>query len=239
MIHLVDHLFMLLLFVVQPIHGARSFAAYVREVEAGAPANRVKLYRQTMIIEWIAFAVLAVTWMLLDRPISALGFVAPAGPGFWICAALVLAGCVALYVGWRKSQAMTEEQKVPHREGLGNLKHMLPNQQKHMPGFFWLSATAGIVEETVYRGFVFWYLLHFMPIWAVVAVSSLAFGLAHTYQGTSGVLKIIAIGIAFGALYIFSGSLWVPIAGHFLFDALQGLSILEIQKKEEPELSAA
>lgn len=230
---------MLVLFVIQPIHGARSFARYIREVEAGAPADRLKLYRQTFVGEWLGFIALAVIWFTLSRPLSGLGFVAPSGPGFWICAGLVLAGSIALTIGWRQSLRMTSEEKARHRADFGKLVHFLPNEDKHLPYFFWLSATAGIVEETVYRGFVFWYLAHVMPIWAVVVVSSVVFGAAHSYQGSGGALKVTAIGLAFGSLYVFSGSIWLPILAHFLFDALQGLSILEILRKDEKEPATA
>jgi membrane protease YdiL (CAAX protease family) len=35
-------------------------------------------------------------------------------------------------------------------------------------------------------------------------------------------------------LYIFTGSIWVPIVGHILLDALQGLSLFEILRKDAP-----
>ena len=55
---LVDHLFVLLLFVVQPISGAIAYRRYLRKIKAGEPENRVKLYLQTFTLEWLAFAVL-------------------------------------------------------------------------------------------------------------------------------------------------------------------------------------
>jgi len=232
MIHLVDHLFIFMLFVVQPIHGARDFGKTLKRVEAGEPADRIKLYRETLSLEWVAFAVLACAWYLLGRPLADLGFVSPAGTGFWIGAAIVAAASAYLLFAWRQSMQMTTEEKGTHIASFGNLLHFLPQSGRDLRHFTALSITAGIVEETIYRGFVLWYLFQYMPAWAAVVVSAIGFGLGHSYQGAGGVARVTVLGLVFGALYIFTGSIWVPIVGHILLDALQGLSFVEILRKD-------
>ena len=71
-----------------------------------------------------------------------------------------------------------------------------------------LSITAGVVEEIVYRGFVLWYLANFMPLWAALLLSSVFFGLGHSYQGKSGALRTGLVGLVFAILYVMSGSIW-------------------------------
>ena len=232
MIHLVDHLFILILFLVQPIHGAWEFNRYVKRVEAGEAPDRIKLYRETLSIEWIAFAALAGAWYLLGRPIADLGYVAPGGVGFWAGAAFVAAFSAYLLLSWRQSKQLTNEDKEKHIVSFGKLQHFLPQGDREYRYFAALSTTAGIVEETLYRGFVLWYLFSYMPVWAAVIVSAIAFGLGHSYQGAGGVARVTAIGLVFGALYIFTGSIWVPIIGHILLDALQGLRFVEIFRKD-------
>lgn len=232
MIHFVDHLFIFMLFVVQPIHGAWEFGKTLERVEAGEPADRIKLYRETLVLEWVAFAVLACAWYLLGRPIAALGFVTPAGTGFWIGAALVTAASAYLLFAWRQSTHMTTDEKETHIASFGKLLHFLPQSTRDLRHFTGLSVTAGIVEETIYRGFVLWYLFQYLPAWAAVLVSAIGFGLGHSYQGAGGVARVTVLGIVFGALYIYTGSIWVPIVGHILLDALQGLSFVEIFRKD-------
>jgi len=240
-IHIVDHLFILMLFVVQPIHGALEFKRYMQRVEAGEPADRIKMYRDTLALEWVAFAVLAAAWYLLGRPIADLGYVAPSGVGFWVGSAFVAAFSAYLLLSWRQSKKFTNDDKEKHIASFGKLGHFLPQNARDFRLFAALSVTAGIVEETIYRGFVLWYLFAYMPAWAAVVVSSIAFGLAHSYQGTGGVVRVTAIGLVFGALYLFTGSIWVPIVGHILLDALQGLSFVEIYRKDSnaPETQPA
>lgn len=230
--HIVDHLFIFLLFVVQPIHGAWAFNRYVKRVEAGKTPDRIKLYRETLALEWVAFAALAGTWYLLGRPPADLGFVAPGGAGFWAGSVFVAAFSAYLLLSWRQTKQLTSEDKEEHIASFGKLRHFLPQNDREYRSIALLSITAGIVEETVYRGFVLWYLFSYMPAWAAVLVSAIAFGLGHSYQGAGGIARVTAIGIVFGALYVFTGSIWVPIVGHILLDALQALSIVEIFRKD-------
>ena len=58
--------------------------------------------------------------------------------------------------------------------------------------------------------------------WVAVGVSATAFGLAHAYQGPRGVLKTGAIGLAMGALFVLSGSLWAPMLLHAVIDLASG-----------------
>ena len=224
---LVDHLFIILLFVVQPIHGAFAYRRYIRKLKVGE-TNRVRLYRETISGEWIAFAVLVATWIYLDRSFAELGFVVPGGRDFWIGVALLVAVSGFLLYNWRNAAAMSADEKAQHRESFGDLVYFMPQSNREYRSFFGLSITAGIVEEAIYRGFVFWYLAQLMPMWAVVVVSSVAFGLGHSYQGASGMLRVALIGVAAGAFYIYTGSIWLPILGHALLDILQGGMLLEI-----------
>lgn len=229
---LVDHLFVFLLFVVQPIHGAYAYRQYIRKLNTGE-TDRVRLYRETFAGEWIAFAVLVGTWLYLDRSFAELGFVAPGGRDFWIGVALLVAVCGFLVYSWLRAVAMTDNDKTRQRESFGDLAHFMPQSNREYRSFFGLSITAGIVEETIYRGFVFWYLAQLMPLWAVVLVSSLAFGLGHSYQGAGGIVRVTLIGIAAGALYLYSGSIWLPIVAHALLDILQGAMTLEILRNHK------
>ena len=235
--HFVDHVFVILLFVVQPICGAWAFRRYLRKIEAGEPADRIKLYRETSVIEWLALAVLATAWYLLGRPIADLGFVPPDGIGFFAGIGLLILVSGLLAYSWLSAKTMSVKEKAKHVEALGDLVHFLPRNERDYRSFFALSMTAGVVEEIIYRGFVIWYLVQFMPNWGAVIVSSVFFGLGHSYQGAAGMLRTGLAGLGFGVFYLFTGSIWLPIIGHALFDILQGRAIVEVlrQHSERPQ----
>ena len=124
--HFVDHIFILLLFVVQPIHGALSYRAYVSRVEAGGPENRGKQYRDILVLEWVSFAVVASAWMLLSRPFDLLGFVPPAGSGFWGGIAVLVLVTWYLVYSVQAAKKMSDEEKDKQAQALGTLRYILP-----------------------------------------------------------------------------------------------------------------
>ena len=100
---------------------------------------------------------------------------------------------------------------------------------------FWMviSATAGVCEELLFRSFMFYYFPLIIPgismVWVIV-ISSLIFGLGHSYQGVKGVLSTALMGGLFGCFYYFTGSIVLCMVLHFLIDA----RILAMLPKDKP-----
>jgi membrane protease YdiL (CAAX protease family) len=225
---IVDHLMILVLFVAQPVHGSVAYRRYLARIEAGQPPDRRGQYRDVLVLEWVSFAVLLAVWLAYRRPFADLGFVAPGGWGFWAGALLLTVATALLTYAWRSARHATDDERRKAVASVGNLVYLAPNTSSSYRLFCGVSVTAGIVEETIYRGFVFWYLAPMMPMWAVVLVSAAAFGLGHSYQGVNGMLRVTAVGTAFGLLYWLCGSIWLPILAHMLLDILQGATLLEM-----------
>ena len=228
-----DLLFPIVLFVVQ----CYAWVRMQRDIAAGHLPDRPRLYLQTMIVQWLAFAVLMLGWWWLDRSFAALGMHLALGPGFAVVAVLTLISLGTLIVLAWKSRTASDEDRTT-REALGDLIPVLPQNDRDLRRFYLLSFTAGVVEEVLYRGFVLWVLAQWMPVWAAVGVSSLAFGLAHGYQGASGVLRTGGIGLLLACAYVGSGSIWLPIVFHALFDVVQGVQIRELFKTGKAERSS-
>jgi len=233
--HIVDHIFIFMLFVVQPIHGAHAYKKYVKRITEGEPANRVREYIETMALEWVAFAVVGGAWLWLGRPLEALGFVTSSSTQ--IAIGLVVLGLVTAYLlyTWHAAKTLSDERREKEIDAMGDLVHLLPATPRDYRHFINVSITAGIVEEFLYRAFAFWYLAHFMPMWAVIVVSSVAFGLGHTYQGLGGVIRVTVIGLVFGIYYQLTGSIWLPMLAHAILDVIQGASILELMRKTDDQ----
>ena len=230
---LVDHVLMLLLFVAQPIQGALESRYYLARAKAGEPLERTRFYRQTTAVEWLFLLLLIAAWFDAGRPIEDLGFVISGGAGFWAGVIFCIAVSAYLLYSWRTVKTANAAEKMRYAESLGELVHFLPQTKRELHNFYLVSVTAGIVEEIVYRGFVLWYFSQYMPLWGAVVASSVAFGLGHSYQGARGALRISAIGLALGTLYVVSGSIWLPIIAHVLADILQGAAIFELLRKDD------
>lgn len=96
---------------------------------------------------------------------------------------------------------------------IGNLKFLLISL-----AISWSLAAFG--EEFIYRGYLMNRFARIMGdssiAWIIsVFITSALFGLAHIYQGTSGILITGLNGLYYGALFlIFKRNLWVPIFAH-------------------------
>lgn len=239
--HFVDHLFIVLLFIVQPVYGVFEARRLDARAKAGRSIDRVRFYGHTALVEWAFLAVLGAAWFALGRPIEDLGFVSPGGLGFWIGIALLLLLIGVLLHSWRGVKKASDTEKAKQIKSLGKLIQFLPHTIRELQSFYRVSITAGIVEEIVYRGFVLWYLTQVMPLWVAVVVSSLAFGLGHSYQGANGALRCGLVGLAFGLYYVGTGSIWLPIVAHIVLDVLQGAAIHELLRERsdtlEPQLA--
>ena len=73
----------------------------------------------------------------------------------------------------------------------------------------------------------------FLPLWLAIGVSSIAFGLGHIYQGPNGALKCGLVGVAFAVFYVLTGSIWLPIIAHALFDAGQGAAVHKLLQRDD------
>ncbi|HET7841993.1 MAG TPA: CPBP family intramembrane glutamic endopeptidase, partial [Terriglobia bacterium] len=84
-----------------------------------------------------------------------------------------------------------------------------------------LAPTAGFCEEFLYRGFLlFQFTQWFHSVNWAWAASSVVFGLAHSYQGASGVARAAALGALLTYPVIHLGSLYPSMAAHFAIDAV-------------------
>jgi membrane protease YdiL (CAAX protease family) len=86
---------------------------------------------------------------------------------------------------------------------------------------FILAPTAALCEEYLYRGLLFsqlsgWF--HSVS-WSWV-ISSVIFGLAHVYQGLSGVVRAAVLGALLAYPVVRLGSLYPSMAAHLLIDAV-------------------
>lgn len=85
---------------------------------------------------------------------------------------------------------------------------------------------AGFGEELLWRGFLFerlrrWWGASGAATMAIVAVTSVLFGLAHLVeQGVPGAQQATITGLVFGAVYARTGSLFVPMIAHAAFDVV-------------------
>lgn len=75
---------------------------------------------------------------------------------------------------------------------------------------------APICEEVVFRGYIYPVLKRFSGPWVGALVSALVFSAAH--GSLAALLPLFIFGLVLVFLYEWTGSIWAPIAAHFLFN---------------------
>ena len=183
--------------------------------------ERLSLYASTIAFQWLAVAVVAWRAWAHGFTASQFGLVVPDRSKILIAAVVGTATIASLQ--WLNLRRMG---RIPV-EARGSLQaiaeRILPQSTVELLPYLALAITAGLCEEFLYRGFAMAILLHVgLPAWAVVLLSSILFGLAHSYQGRGGIVMTLLIGLILGTSRFAYGSLVPAIFWHSGVDVVAG-----------------
>lgn len=178
---------------------------------------RVNLYLSAAFSQWILtlLGVLLVVASSLTFAESGIRTVSAAPFLYWTAAlsgiSLASLGLVVFceHQGW-----------LPKEPGL--VRALIPEtRNEKLWAVLVIAPTAGLCEEFLYRGILLAILSQWMPslFWAA-AVSSIAFGFAHVYQGTSGIVRAALLGALLTVPVIRMGTILPSAAAHFIIDAV-------------------
>ena len=183
--------------------------------------ERLVLYASTIAFQWFAVAVVA--WRAWARGFTAsqLGLTVPDRTRILVASIVGAATIAALQwlnlrrVGRIPAEARGSLQAIAER--------ILPQSTVELLPYLALAITAGLCEEFLYRGFAMAVLVHVgLQAWAVVLLSSVLFGLAHSYQGRGGIVMTLLIGLILGSSRFIYGSLVPAIFWHSAVDVVAG-----------------
>ncbi len=225
--NLLDHLITIVLIVGLPLYAVRSLPGTKARIASGEPGARVRMYWETCRMQWVLTAVLLGGWWYAGRTGTQLGFSVQLTGGFWITFAILVGLCAAMAVQFIRT-ARSETSRRGAESSFGEAALLMPRNRRELRPYMVLAVTAGVCEEILYRGFLIWYVAQFtgttVPgMIAAVAISSIAFGVGHLYQGPVAAGKIVGFAAVAGAIYVVSGSLWLAIALHVFTDVAAGL----------------
>lgn len=192
--------------------------------EAGVDAGRARrrLWSGWMIMLWTLLAVGVALWWLQRRPWAALRLVPPDGWRLGLAIALIVLVVVVQSGAIVRMARLPADRPVRFGSRDNHLAQMLPHTRGQLASFMALSLTAGVCEEFIFRGYLLWVLQGWLGPWGAAAVSSVAFGLGHAYQGKRGVLATSLVGALLATLVLVTRSLWPAILVHALLDIGQG-----------------
>lgn len=213
--------FLLALTIVMPVLGIRDYHKMLQGLGEGRAGARLEAYRRTIAVQWALTLGFLGWWLLSDRELAPLGLVPAATIWQWLA---VIAGVAAIgfLLMQMRSVLRSPEQLAQIRRQSGQLCGIAPLTLGERRAFALVAATAGICEETLYRGLLIAVLAAVTGIWPAVFLSSLIFGLGHAYQGVKGIGKTALAGLALALLFVGSGSLFIPMLLHAVGDLTGG-----------------
>jgi len=212
-----------------------------RLLESGRPDPRLPIYNRTIGALWLLALICFASWMAAGFTLSELGFRQTA-PGWRTIASWGAVSAGAAYMLWSVFKVATSRRaRVDVRRQFaraGDLELIRPSTPAEHARFRWVSLTAGITEEIIFRGFLIGVLALAMPVWLAAVLATAAFVLVHIYQGPAGMLRILPVSALLAVIFVIGGSLWPVMILHALVDAISG-GIVAITDRFEAEDAAA
>jgi len=234
---LIDHTIIVILVIALPAYAAISLSEETKQALRESGSMRVKEYWKTSAIQWLLVAGTLTAWFLQGRDAAGIGFALHSGWRFWlgagICAALIV-----LLVLQQKAAMKDEASHAALRETIESMAPFLPRTRGEFGHFAFIAITAGICEEILYRGFLYWYLSSFIgtTVWAYTAIvpfGAVIFAGAHYYQGRNGMIQVFAVALIMGGIYLLTEALWVPMLAHTIVDLNGGAMGLRVLRNVE------
>jgi|SRR5664279_2984229 len=199
---------------------------HANQMREAANISHVGMYVRTIMVEWLLFAFVILGVWLAGSPLTTvlgqrwrsgrdvlrdIGI----GVAFIIVQQFLLSGLSAHLHGPDTDRAV---------------QFLLPHGRVEMGLWIALSLSAGICEETLFRGYLqrqFTALTRNVP--AGILFSAVLFGLAHGYQGFWRAVVIGLDGAMLGGLAYWRRSVRPGMAGHALKDALAPLLMAAVK----------
>lgn len=134
----------------------------------------------------------------------------------WTPALLAVAVAILFVFHWGGTALGVRESPV--------LRELLPRTAGEKALFIFLSLCAGVGEELAFRGYAIPTVSRLLgsDVLALL-LTCVPFGLVHVYQGRVGVVRSYLLGLALGASFLITDSLWPAMLAHAGIDILGGL----------------
>jgi len=207
---------------------------FVRRSPADPVRARTVLWTRWMTVLWTLTAAGAWVWRHDARPWELLRLVPPHGWRLWVAVTLVL---VLILTYMRRVIRIAQSTRVRRvKMGHPNVERLVPHDSRELRWWIALSCSAGFCEEFIFRGFLIAAVEPAVGLGGAAALSIVAFGAAHAYQGVRGVVSTGAVGTILTFVVLASGSLLPAMVMHAVIDIGEGLVGWLVMRRPQPGL---
>lgn len=211
-------LLLIYLVMIAPISGYLEHNKLKREESRGTN-KKLKAYQSTIIWSWIPVILILLLLLFSDVTFSNIGFrwinIYTSTLNKWIVIPFIALCLIYLFYNvysiiilkFNKNARLEASKKLPEYA-----KTLFPITRLEKKTWIFVALTAGITEEIIYRGYLFFAFSFIFPslsLFYVLLISTFIFGIGHIYQGKE-VVKPTILGLVFGFAYIIFDSI-IPI----------------------------
>jgi CAAX protease family protein len=217
------HLLVAYMVLVMPWIGRYKYRKLQHHLATGVPDARVHFYRLTVVQQWALVGVILLFARVASLPWRAIGLAQPASWSTTRDLLITFTIAIAISVILFRCTGDRFLRRLLKMAGA-----LIPDKLAERFWFAAVSLGAGVTEELLFRGFLFWYLGFFFPqltLVQLIVVSSALFGFCHIYQGWVGIVGTGVLGAVLMWMYFSTESLVLPMVIHALID-LRILAIL-------------
>lgn len=223
--------------LVMPAIGVWDYRRFQQHLREGRPNARLENYTWTIALQWTLTLGFLAWWLLSGGELAPLRLVPKAEGLQWLVIGAGVAALVLILLQMATVLRSPEKLEQVRRQS-GDLCGIAPQSSTEQRVFVLLSFTAGICEETLYRGLLLAILAAAVGTWPAVILSSAIFGLGHAYQGWKGICKTATAGLVLALLAVGSGSLFIPMLLHAIGDLTSGQMMGRASRGDSLECNA-
>lgn len=178
---------------------------------------RLADYKQTIGIFW-ALTFLILINSLFDSTLN-LAFY-PHLNTFGIILIVLITAFIVFQV---RQSAVDPKDVAAIKDKMNAIIHYLPGTKREFKWFMFLSVSAGICEEIIFRLFLFTFLLETTHLSIAFILTNVIFALTHIGSGKQNLISSFVLGVLFTGIYYFTQNIWLPIILHSAIDIVAGI----------------
>lgn len=178
---------------------------------------RLADYKQTLLIFWFLTLFILVNFYAYNQP----------DLNFSPELSLIQIGLIILILAFALFQYSASKISPNDinvvKEKLKDIYHYLPKTEGELRWFGFLSVSAGICEEIIFRLFLFEFLKEYSTLIIAFFATNIIFAVTHIGSGIKNIISSCLLGLLFSAIYYFTGNIWITILLHIAIDINAGI----------------
>ena len=230
---------LIILTIIYPISGSKDVKKLKKSIADGGTNKKVKFYHETIFLSWIPTLLIFLLIPISDVSLADIGLkwiqIDTSSLYKWVVIPVIGLYLFHLFQNiysiivfkTNKEKRSKVAKDIPYE-----FRWFLPITKKEKRAWSYVSISAGITEEIIYRGYFFFALEIIFPVLNLISIlfiTTLIFGIGHIYLGKE-VIKPALLGLVFGIYYIAFASVIPIIIIHIAQDLVLRDILEEIEK---------